>query len=306
MKQQGLQHTTPAAEKHHRFTSPTPEPEVVEVSEAPILEVHKEPDPVDEVDVYDDYYYDDYYYYDDEDYPDSPAVDEAVEKDTQPLEPEVGHKQPPDETEAVTETSPTVSKSKPRFVRPTQLDITTSSFDIIEALKRDRTYTRFVAPTRTHTQSPRQRTRPSVEPTPTASRASNEVYSTYATTTLLPILGGERSITLTILTSVLTTLAEEELHLVTDTPELFDPTLATTEVVSAPPPSLAPSSPAVVDTQAPSVTHTLPDEVKFTSSSVVKETDSGTLFTLPETSRGKLHDLLLFYCYVLHSYRVLL
>ncbi|XP_071522973.1 LOW QUALITY PROTEIN: uncharacterized protein [Panulirus ornatus] len=298
VRQQGLDLVTPAAGKSHRFT-PAPDPEV-EVTEprqrvtpasGPEGEVteppppaggEKEPDPVDEGNLYDEYYYDEEYYYYDEENPESSPADEALEEDTKPPEAVEEHSQPPAEGETATESSsPTVTRPKPKVVRPTPSEVTSSSFDITEARKRERTHTRLVTPTRTRTPSTRQRTRPPVEPptaTTTSSRASNEVYTTYATTTLLPILGGERSITLTILTSSLTTLP-------------FDPatTEAATPSVSAPPPSLAPSSPPVVDGQLGSATHALPDEVEVTpttTSPAARDTSTRTFFTEPETSRA--------------------
>ncbi|XP_063596495.1 mucin-17-like isoform X3 [Penaeus indicus] len=227
---------TPESKPNLRFT-PAPEPKP---TDPPLLE---DIDPLEGDIALDDYYYDDYYY-DDYYYDENGDVlpldettgteelplSEATDDEALPVDESTGAEAlPVDEPSDVTPktSTPTTTTSRPRFVRPTQLTITSSSFDIIEALKRERTYTQIVAPTRTRGQSTRRRTR-TQEPSTTSSMASNVVYSTYATTTLLPILGGEQSITLTILTSTLTTLAEEEIHLITDSPELFDPALITT------------------------------------------------------------------------------
>lgn len=236
MIQQDLDQTTPAgteAPPRLRFThKPTTEKPV---TPEPLEAVTEAEVPFDEYD-----YYDDYYYYDDE-LLDSPTPFDAAEVQPQDTK-----------SETVAEpTSPTVTHTQPRFVRPTPFDITTSSFDIIEALKRERTYTKFVAPTRSGEPRPRTTatttTQTETEPPTEEILPSNVVYNTFATTTLLPILGGRQSITLTIMTSTLTTLAEEQLHLITDSPQLFDPSLATATLPSLstplPPPSLAPSSP---------------------------------------------------------------
>ncbi|XP_064091786.1 mucin-3B-like isoform X2 [Macrobrachium nipponense] len=198
----------------------------------------------------DDYYYEDYYYYDDY-YGDE--HENTTEARDEPLSETSG---------ANNESTPVPSKTGPNFVRPTQLTITSNSFDIIEALKRERTYTQIVAPSRTSEPGPRTRTRTQIETPADVPLPSNVVYSTYATTTLLPILGGEHSITLTILTSTLVTLAEEQVHLITDSPELFDPALVT-GTASSPslsvPSILAPSITSELgDTQAADITPTIP------------------------------------------------
>ncbi|XP_069993733.1 mucin-17 isoform X1 [Penaeus vannamei] len=281
---------TPESKPSLRFT-PAPEPKP---TDPPLLE---DTDPVEETDplegdiglddyYYDDYYYDDYYYDENgdalpldettgaEELPLSEATgDEALPLDESPGAEEV----PEDESSDVTPktSTPTTTTSRPRFVRPTQLTFTTSSFDIIEALKRERTYTQIVAPTRTRGQGTRRRTRPQ-EPSTTSSMASNVVYSTYATTTLLPILGGEQSITLTILTSTLTTLAEEEIHLITDSPELFDPALITT-TTGAPSlsvPLLSLSSVSLSPTAAAASPDASPTLSLFTEDVVASTTDT--------------------------------
>ncbi|XP_042871523.1 mucin-17-like isoform X5 [Penaeus japonicus] len=279
---------TPAPEPKVKPTDPPLLEDKAKPTDAPVIE---EIDPLEDGIALDDYYYDDYYY-DDYYYDENGDVlpldettgteilplDEATEDETLPLDETTGDETlPVDELSEVTPktSTPTTSTSRPRFVRPTQLTFTTSSFDIIEALKRERTYTQIVAPTRTRGQGTRRRTR-TQEPSTTSSMASNVVYSTYATTTLLPILGGEQSITLTILTSTLTTLAEEEIHLITDSPELFDPALITT-TTGAPSlsvPLLSLSSISLSPTSAAASPDASPTLSLFTEDVVASTTDT--------------------------------
>ncbi|KAK7066642.1 hypothetical protein SK128_012254 [Halocaridina rubra] len=193
---------------------------------------------------YEDEYYEDYYYY--EDYADTLPIDGTSEDTAVPKD-----------IAGILGTLPTPFKSGPRLVRPTTLSITSSSFDIIEALKRERTFTQIVTPSRLKDPGSHRRTRTESESFTEAPLPSNVVYSTYATTTLLPILGGKQSITLTILTSTLVTLAEEQVHLITASPQLFNPALVTSSL--SVPSLLLPSQAATA------TTFTLPDGEVVTS-----------------------------------------
>ncbi|XP_069953365.1 mucin-17-like isoform X2 [Cherax quadricarinatus] len=278
--QEDLEPTTPS-ENRLRFT-PAPEPEVkLKASEDPPVEVATEPDLTEGDYAYDDYY-EDYYY--DEGHPESSVADEPVEDKAHALDTAAEDEHSPlhDEAEPHTKASPTVSKLKPKFVRPTHSGVTTSMFDITDALKRERTHTKFVTPSPPRTPATRQHLTPKHKE---HRLASNVIYSTFTSTTYLPILGGERSITLTILTSTLITLAEDQLHLITDSPGLFDPSLATPTALptpSAPLPSLAPSPPVVSDTQT-AVSDTLSEETHFTSPAFRK---TGSHLARPETTRA--------------------
>ncbi|XP_066989260.1 uncharacterized protein [Macrobrachium rosenbergii] len=223
----------------------------------------------------DDYYYDDDYYYYDDYYGDE--HENTTETHDESLSETSGAKN---------ESTPVPSKTGPNFIRPTQLTITSNSFDIIEALKRERTYTQIVAPSRTSESGPRTRTRTPIETPTDVPLPSNVVYSTYATTTLLPILGGEHSITLTILTSTLVTLAEEKVHLITNSPELFNPALVTGTTGSpslSVPSILAPSITSELgDTQAADITPTIPIPGGEEVSPTVETQSSRAFGFLPE------------------------
>ncbi|CAL4068672.1 unnamed protein product [Meganyctiphanes norvegica] len=175
------------------------------------------------------YFYDDYYY--DQLFGDTPLDEDLLT------------------SENISATiTPTATRDGPNIVKPTRFEITTSSFDIINALKHNRTASGIV-PSRTRTGSQHTHTRtPTFELSPTSTLPSNVVYSTYSTTTFLPILGGEHSITLTIMTSTLVTLAEDNLHLITESPELYNPALSTVQSsASVSPFTLSPSVASGID-----------------------------------------------------------
>ncbi|KAF2348249.1 protein of unknown function DUF4758, partial [Trinorchestia longiramus] len=60
---------------------------------------------------------------------------------------------------------------------------------------------------------------------PTGRLPPNVVWKTFTTNTYLPILGGEKTVTLSIVTSTLETLDATEAHLITRAPQLFNPEL---------------------------------------------------------------------------------
>ncbi|XP_043217421.1 mucin-17-like [Amphibalanus amphitrite] len=63
---------------------------------------------------------------------------------------------------------------------------------------------------------------------------SNVVYRKFSTVRLVEILGGRQTLTLPVVTSTLTTLAPSDLHLLTDSPGLFDGTLSVATPAAVP------------------------------------------------------------------------
>ena len=277
IRQQSVEETTPATEPRLRFTSvslPTTEPTEAQLktepSEAPPVKLPEQPAEADYV--YEDYY-DDYYYYDGEEEIPGQLVPEQKlpQPDTEPPQPKVqlSPELPPHST---------LLDSRLRFTRPTQIETTTSIFDFLEHLKGDRTSTKVILPTTTResdsSSTDATQTEEPVAPPP------GLVYTTFATTTLLPILGGEHSITLTIMTSSLTTPSLTLPFFNTASPSLAEPSPTTPTALSSPTtllPSLEPSSPPGDGIQTPVVADPLP------------EVTSPTASVQPKSSLGKLH-----------------
>ncbi|XP_050740540.1 uncharacterized protein LOC127010435 isoform X2 [Eriocheir sinensis] len=263
VRQQVTPETTPATDPRLRFTptplpksepseappkseptlpSPTTEPSELslksEPSEAPPKDTVEQP--ADDEYLYEDYD-NDYYYYDEEG--ESPGVlvpeQELPHPEEQPSQPEV---QPPRQSPPQL----ALPESGPSFLGPSITETPTSTLDILAPGVTREPDTALDAD---------QTEAPAIPP-------PGLVYTTFATTTLLPILGGERSITLTIMTSSLTTPSITLPFFNTVSPSLNEHSPTTPTVLPSPsalPPSLEPSSPPGDDTQTPVVVDPLPE-----------------------------------------------